>query len=428
MANLRESLPSCFSFTEETDSVITGIISDEENLQETLACFERATRTSFVSWHTSLSEKSKPKRVLWSQQGEIIPGCMVPYTVDQSCVRCCSFGPKRPPKTVSSAESDESNKPSEGTGLQETDAKKSSKKVGCPAKLYWKKVTYYPDYDQLLDASRSLKELQMSRLKDDLDFGNPVSPSQCFIVELPLPPTHQFHNVSVQTAQPQSVQERRMAQLTSTNLSLDPSSTCHHAKVIHPGLPPQAIDRFGNPSTMSLVMLARMARQVAMATRGHDGRCFMETDRLREGHITFMAASQYNINSCAYEPEENKYPLHVTLTVGHVGRTSFSVVTDITLPSGHVMLTVINQIILIDPTTRRPTQLPDHWREHYGPLCVRKQPLIVPKQSPPDNATIGDLPYHRMTVAWSDTDDQHTNYTSYIRFALDALYPGLRKG
>ena len=97
-------------------------------------------------------------------------------------------------------------------------------------------------------------------------------------------------------------------------------------------------------------------------------------------------------------------------------------------------------MILIDPSTRRPTPLPDHWRAHYGPLCVRQQPLIIPRQAPPQpliiprqappqSAPSGDLPHHRLTVAWSDTDNNdHTNFTSYIRFAQDALYPALRHG
>ena len=87
-------------------------------------------------------------------------------------------------------------------------------------------------------------------------------------------------------------------------------------------------------------------------------------------------------------------------------------------------------MILIDPSTRRPTPLPEHWRVHYGPLCVRQQPLVIQKQCPPDSAiSNSDQPHHRLTVAWSDTDNNnHTNFTSYIRFALDALYPGLRHG
>ena len=47
---------------------------------------------------------------------------------------------------------------------------------------------------------------------------------------------------------------------------------------------------------VDLVWVARMARQVAMQARGQDGRVFLEMDRLREGHLTFMAAAHYTIN------------------------------------------------------------------------------------------------------------------------------------
>ena len=52
----------------------------------------------------------------------------------------------------------------------------------------------------------------------------------------------------------------------------------------------------GNPSAVSLVLVARMARQVAMQTPGQDGQVFLEMDRLKEGHLTFMAAAHYTIN------------------------------------------------------------------------------------------------------------------------------------
>ena len=51
--------------------------------------------------------------------------------------------------------------------------------------------------------------------------------------------------------------------------------------------------------------------------------------------------------SCAYQPEQRKHPLHVLLEVGHVGRTSFSVITTVKLPSGDVMLTAVNQVRLL---------------------------------------------------------------------------------
>ena len=61
----------------------------------------------------------------------------------------------------------------------------------------------------------------------------------------------------------------------------------------------------------------------------------------------------YVQDRCAYQPEQRKFPLHVVLEVGHVGRTSFSVISTVTLSSGDVMLTAVNQVsLLVDAKTR----------------------------------------------------------------------------
>ncbi|KAK7495668.1 hypothetical protein BaRGS_00013115 [Batillaria attramentaria] len=84
-------------------------------------------------------------------------------------------------------------------------------------------------------------------------------------------------------------------------------------------------------------------------------------------------------------------------------------------------------MVLIDPATRRPTPIPDDWRQHYAPLCVRHQPLIVPRQSPPQPPRPDHA--YTTTVAWSDVDDNdHTNFTSYVRFAVDALHHASKTG
>jgi hypothetical protein len=47
---------------------------------------------------------------------------------------------------------------------------------------------------------------------------------------------------------------------------------------------------------------------------------------------------------CAYEPEKKKAPLSGVIELGHVGKSSYSIVTTITLPCGDVLMTAINQV------------------------------------------------------------------------------------
>ncbi|XP_076455804.1 uncharacterized protein LOC143290337 [Babylonia areolata] len=89
-----------------------------------------------------------------------------------------------------------------------------------------------------------------------------------------------------------------------------------------------------------------------------------------------------------------------------------------------------NQVVLIHPDTRRPTPLPGWWRDHYGPLGVRQQGVVVAPRCPPDTVDT-DLQQHahRLRVVWTDTDtNDHTNNISYVRFAVDALVPAVREG
>lgn len=85
-------------------------------------------------------------------------------------------------------------------------------------------------------------------------------------------------------------------------------------------------------------------------------------------------------------------------------------------------------MVLIDRSTRRSTPLPEQWRQSYTSRTSSKDPLRVDLQNPPSEAISGQSPYV-VTVAWSDTDhNAHTNFTSYIRFAVDAVHHAVRKG
>jgi hypothetical protein len=49
-----------------------------------------------------------------------------------------------------------------------------------------------------------------------------------------------------------------------------------------------------------------------------------------------------------------------------------------------VFSVICKQMIQIDPSTRRPTDLPEWWKEQFAPHCVRpSQPLIIPQLPSP---------------------------------------------
>ena len=83
-----------------------------------------------------------------------------------------------------------------------------------------------------------------------------------------------------------------------------------------------------------------------------------------------------------------------------------------------------NTVVSVDKTTRKPTPLPDWWKEKYQGHVIGNQRLICPHMEVPEGT-------HKLktTVTWSDIDGyKHTNYVVYIRFCYDAAMDAIHHG
>ena len=110
--------------------------------------------------------------------------------------------------------------------------------------------------------------------------------------------------------------------------------------------------------------------------------------------------------------------LEVLLSLGYIGKSSLnSIATLKCRKTGAAFARNVNQVVVVDKATRKPTRIPEWWREKYSSAAVTGQPLIVP---------LIDVPHERahaydVKVAWSDVDQyKHTNYLSYVRYCQDA--------
>lgn len=103
----------------------------------------------------------------------------------------------------------------------------------------------------------------------------------------------------------------------------------------------------GNPSLLSLIQLACVARKFVLQTPcGENGHCFVQYDMLTAENMIFMVAARFIIGDSSYDPDVKKFPLQVVVKLGHIGRTSLSIISTVNTLGGHAMITAVTQVLL----------------------------------------------------------------------------------
>ncbi|XP_066300925.1 uncharacterized protein [Branchiostoma lanceolatum] len=114
----------------------------------------------------------------------------------------------------------------------------------------------------------------------------------------------------------------------------------------------------------------------------------------------------------------------VTLWISHVGKTSWLLEGDVRLAStGEVLCHCVGQAVLMNTATRKPTGIPEFIREAFP----QKNPL--PRLDVPMPLNPGRIYRHDLVALPSDSDiNEHTNFSTYIRFCTDATAALVREG
>ena len=159
------------------------------------------------------------------------------------------------------------------------------------------------------------------------------------------------------------------------------------------------------------------------------GCSFLEYDTLTQDKYTFMASTKTDVDLDFYRiADHQKLPsLAVNIHLGYVGSASLNSVAELVdLDSGKVFATNTNQVVMVDKTTRKPSVLPDWWKDRYKKHVIGNVALVVPLIPAPENDRCHT---YDMKVSWNDIDSyKHTNYISYIRFCFDAAMDATVKG
>lgn len=154
----------------------------------------------------------------------------------------------------------------------------------------------------------------------------------------------------------------------------------------------------------------------------HTGRTFRDYAELTTDRLTFLVTSCFDIEYDMFDASKPKSPLLVEVKGGYVGTSSVNSIAKVLTEEGQQLLSNINQVVSIDKSSRRPMALPDWWREKYGETGKDVQQLKFHKFERPEGLTA-----FKVHVTRSDIDgNNHTNWSCYVRFALDGLYHNVK--
>ncbi|XP_060554438.1 uncharacterized protein LOC132715451 isoform X2 [Ruditapes philippinarum] len=154
------------------------------------------------------------------------------------------------------------------------------------------------------------------------------------------------------------------------------------------------------------------------------GRTFRDYAEVTSDRMTFLITSRMDIDLNLYKPSVPKCPLDIKVQGGYVGSSSLNSIATVQTKCGQQLLSNINQVVSIDRATRRPKALPDWWREKYAKSGEQFSSLKFEKYAKPDSVE----PF-TIQVVRSDLDgNNHTNWSCYVRYALDGAYHNAKHG
>ena len=130
------------------------------------------------------------------------------------------------------------------------------------------------------------------------------------------------------------------------------------------------------------------------------GQIFRDFQKLTRDSMTFVT-SELKFLKPLYDLSILHKPLLVKVVGGHIGNTSLNAITIVSLESSDTeLMSNINQVVYIDPSTRKPTPLPNWWTEKYAEFAIDKSSLML----------------------------HHANWTSYAQYAIDAAHLCSKQG
>lgn len=117
----------------------------------------------------------------------------------------------------------------------------------------------------------------------------------------------------------------------------------------------------------------------------NSGNIFLDWPTLTSDRFTFVSSTQFKMSRSLYLAVTPKWPLDVEFVLGFVGNSSMASVSHFYNEgkTAEPLWTQMNQLVSIDKTTRKPTALPQWFKEKYaGKGCMDKGLIIKPFDRP----------------------------------------------
>lgn len=212
------------------------------------------------------------------------------------------------------------------------------------------------------------------------------------------------------------------------NISVAISKDGKSATVRLPGLGIDDFNRAGGIAIWRVLHWFSWSRIAAYHVKDAEfGSSFLEYDKMTSDVFTFMASTRTTVNSAFYHLlESSSSPvLSIKLHLGYIGASSLNSVAVLSdINSGSVLAQNVNQVVCIDKTTRKPTPIPDWWKQKYESFVEENERLVLPLL----NVPIQSIYKYDLKVSWNDTDVyKHVNYQSYIKYCFDAAMDAVNR-
>jgi len=125
-----------------------------------------------------------------------------------------------------------------------------------------------------------------------------------------------------------------------------------------------------------------------------------------------------------YDCSKPKSPLDVKLQVEHIGDSSFVNTATLMTTDGKPLVRNLSSFIAVDKDTDRSQPLPDEWKIKYAVVGKDVGLLRFSKYKKPSTAKAFKVYVNRSDQDWNN----HTNWSCYVRFALDGLHHHVKHG
>ena len=158
------------------------------------------------------------------------------------------------------------------------------------------------------------------------------------------------------------------------------------------------------------------------------GQTFWNWGALEKDNLTFIAATEISIfpqflTRYVGGQDLGSSMLKVKFSIWNTGKTSASIATEIChAATGAPLISDVIKFIHIDRETRKPKPLPLWFLQKYqGKGTHEKDVFAVERFERPESTFV-----HCVRVLFQDTDsNNHTSYSIYVNFAINALHYGL---